>query len=118
MGATGLSVTRAIIGYMADSGSLRVRRHRLHSRGDHSLCKRCEARAIPVGRPPSGPGGDAATGPRASLQALAARLEAAHEADPADAAVARELRATLLALGAGEGTEDDADAFMREFRSA
>lgn len=39
--------------------------------------------------------------PRASLEALAARLEAAHEADPGNAMLARELRMTLQAL-AGE----------------
>jgi hypothetical protein len=43
--------------------------------------------------------------PRERLEALAARLEAAHEADPANALLARELRATLTALLAGD---DDA----------
>jgi len=45
--------------------------------------------------------------PQASLRALAARLEAAHVTDPADAAVARELRATLLALPPPEIPDDD-----------
>jgi hypothetical protein len=45
--------------------------------------------------------------PQASLRALAARLEAAHVASPADAAVARELRATLLALPPPETSDDD-----------
>jgi hypothetical protein len=46
---------------------------------------------------------------RVSLEGLARRLEAAHEADPSDAAVARELRATLLALPAGEAPAEDDD---------
>jgi hypothetical protein len=36
--------------------------------------------------------------PRASLERLCARLEAAHETDPGNALVARELRMTLAAL--------------------
>ena len=50
--------------------------------------------------------------PAASLRALARRLEAAHEEDPSNAMVARELRATLLVLGSGSGkpAPDIADA--------
>jgi len=44
---------------------------------------------------------------RASLEALARRLEAASEADPGDAAAARELRATLLVLPARGAAEVD-----------
>jgi hypothetical protein len=70
-----------------------------------------------VGRPPL-PATATELDPHASLEGLARRLEAAHEAAPDDAAVARVLKDTLLALGAGGTAEDDADAFMREFRSA
>jgi hypothetical protein len=65
-----------------------------------------------------GPADDAALDPRSALEGLARRLEAAHEQDPSDAALARVLKDTLLALGAGGKAEDDADAFMAEFRSA
>jgi hypothetical protein len=51
------------------------------------------------------PAGDAPVDPRASLEALARRLEAASVADPANALVAKELRTTLLALSAGD--DDD-----------
>jgi hypothetical protein len=44
--------------------------------------------------------GDAPVDPRASLERLAGRLEAAHEAEPGNALLARELRATLMALSA------------------
>ena len=85
------------------------------------MCGRgCANRVIPVARPLScmeaAPAGD--LDPRAALEGLARRLEAAHEANPDDAALARVLKDTLLALGAGGTAEDDADAFMREFRSA
>ncbi len=59
-----------------DSGAVRQQRYKRHKAGDHSLCRRCDARAA--------------------------------EADPGNAAVARELRATLLALpdGAADGDDD------------
>ena len=47
---------------------------------------------------------------------LAERLEAAHEADPANAMVARELRVTLLALaGEAPAGEDDVDRIRHEW---
>jgi len=46
--------------------------------------------------------GDSPVDPRASLEALTRRLEAAHEAEPGNAMVARELRACLAALLAPE----------------
>ena len=52
---------------------------------------------------------DTAVDARAALERLAARLEAAHEADPGNAAIARVLKDTLLALpgdddtGSGDG---------------
>ena len=49
----------------------------------------------------------------ASLRALAQRLEAAHIEEPANALVARELRATLLVLGGGRGGEPVLDAVDR-----
>lgn len=45
--------------------------------------------------------------PRDELVDLARRLAGAHEADPARADVARELRATLLAIEAGEPAAAD-----------
>jgi hypothetical protein len=82
---------------MADSGVLRARRHRAHKAGDHSLCRRdcLKPAAVSLAVPPA-PAGDLDV--QESLAALARRLEAAHVADPANAVVARELRATLLAI--------------------
>jgi hypothetical protein len=98
---------------MADDGATRTRRWKLHKAGDHSLCRRCDGRrpmvVVPVA---SGTPVDA----RASLEALAARLEAAHAADPGNAAVARVLKDTLLALGAaavGDSGDDDPLAELR-----
>lgn len=83
---------------VADSDSLRTRRHRRHKRGDHSLCRHGEDGARPelASVPVAAGGGE--LDPAAALQQLARRLEAAHEADPADAAVARVLKDVLLAL--------------------
>lgn len=91
---------------MADSDALRAQRYRAHRQGQHHLCKHPLARV-------TAPEVAAltATGPidrDASLRALAARLEAAHVADPANAAVARELRMTLTTL-IGLPGEDDPD---------
>jgi len=47
--------------------------------------------------------------PQASLEALARRLEAAHEADPGNTLAARELRLTLQVL-AGEDPDAGFDA--------
>jgi hypothetical protein len=86
---------------MADSSALRSRRSRAHAAGDCSLCRhgpRSVVAVLPVA-------GDAPVDPRVSLEGLAARLEAAHKEDPGNALVARELRATLLALSAAD--DDD-----------
>jgi hypothetical protein len=48
--------------------------------------------------------GDAPVDPRMSLESLARRLEAVHEADPGNTLAARELRMTLAALS---GADDD-----------
>jgi hypothetical protein len=57
--------------------------------------------------------------PAAALARLAGRLEAAHEADPADAQVARVLKDVLLALGAAPGKADGGElgAFLARIRS-
>ena len=82
---------------MPDSGALRQRRSKAHKSGDHSLCRRnCSAaarlRAVPA--PPPGETVDA----REGLHSLAATLQSAHQADPANAPLARELRMTLQAI--------------------
>jgi hypothetical protein len=114
---------------MADSDALRSRRKRQHATGDHSLCRRCSARraqlagltaawdaaAVPVAT--VSPVSDTVQ-PRAMMEGLALRLEEAHKADPADAAVARELRATLQVLGAAGGGDDELSGFLGEFRDA
>ena len=41
------------------------------------------------------------------MRRLAGRLVAAHEADPGNALIARELRMTLQALTSGQGHDDD-----------
>jgi hypothetical protein len=50
------------------------------------------------------------------MRELAARLAAVHEADPRNAPVARELRATLLALTGLPARGDEADP-LAELRS-
>ena len=120
---------------MADSSALRSRRSRAHARGDHSWCRHgppdvtgvsddkdrarrhAEAwlRDHPQGRLVLGqallalrPPGDAPVDPHVSLERLAGRLETAHEADPGNALLARELRATLVAL-AGDDPDSGLD---------
>jgi hypothetical protein len=83
---------------MADSPALRARRYRQHRQGDHSLCRHDR----PLRLAPAAPAGPAEPGqdfdPAAELRALAARLADAYAEDPSNAAVARELRLTLLAI--------------------
>jgi hypothetical protein len=104
---------------MADSGALRVRRARAHAAGDHSLCKRCAAAREPALPrtftlvPPSAPL-DAA----ASMERLASRLEAAHESEPGNALLARELRMTLRELIVREGQNSGSDDLAAEYGSA
>src|SRR5690349_4346288 len=82
---------------MADSAALRMRRSRAHKAGDHALCRpNCQKPAAVTLSAAPEPGG--VVDVQESLAALARRLEAAHVADPANAVVARELRATLLAI--------------------
>ena len=62
--------------------------------------------------------GDTGMDPAASLRALALRLEAAHEEDPGNALLARELRVTLQAIGAPEeGGGGELGAFLARIRS-
>jgi hypothetical protein len=82
------------------------------------MCRRnCGIAAVPapVTELPASSGG-IPLDPQASLTALALRLEAAHEQDPGNAMVARELRATLMVIaGAGAPAEDDVDRIRREW---
>ena len=95
---------------MAESDAVRSRRKRRHAAGDHGMCRSsCDRR--PPGRAPAGAAAEAGpcTDPAAALAALAGRLMAACEADPGNAALARECRVTLLALAGLDGGEDDGD---------
>ena len=94
---------------MTDSNALRSRRKRLHATGDHSLCRAtCDERRVrdisPV-RPVAVP--TAGLNPRDELVELAQRLAEAHRVYPDNAMIARELRATLLAIEAGEPAAAD-----------
>ena len=96
---------------MADSEALRQRRRKAHVHGDHSLCRRC---TVVKPRPVAvvadlAPGSGEVTDAAAELRQLAYRLVAAHQADPANGILAKELRSTLVAL-LPKGTEKaDAD---------
>lgn len=101
---------------MADSEAVRSRRKRMHAAGDHSLCRRCAAVrsetaglrgvvSLPKPPPPRGPELD----PSAEMRRLASRLALAHEAEPANALLARELRMTLVELMPKNAGKPDAD---------
>jgi hypothetical protein len=97
---------------VADSNALRSRRKRQHAQGDHSLCtRRCRAERLKIAELPAGSGEtlDAAAG----MQDLAAQLAAAYASDPGNAALARELRLTLLSLSSRDG--DAGRAAMEAF---
>jgi hypothetical protein len=100
---------------MADSGTLRVRRHRLHKAGNHLLCRpgSCEfaqvsLRPVKVSQVLAGSGKD--FDPLTAMTDLAAQLKVACEANPADAVLAREYRLTLMELAKG-GDRDGPDPF-------
>jgi hypothetical protein len=99
---------------MADDAALRMRRHRLHKAGNHSLCKReCgqNRQVLPV--PPKLSQVRAASGEFDAHQAmrdLAAQLREACAASPGDAVLAREYRLTLVEL-AKESGGDGKDPF-------
>jgi len=106
---------------VADSEALRSRRKRAHAAGDHSLCRRCKALTpalpAPAGGIPAIPQAevkDAETG----LRQLAARLTTAHEADPANAMVARELRMTLQVLMPKAAADDGLGELYNALREA
>ena len=102
---------------MADSGSLRVKRHRLHAAGDHHLCRHLPAAPVAAVDVSSAEGADPEDfDPKAEMRELAVRLRDAHQADRGNAILARELRATLLAL-AGMGPGDDEPDLLAEILS-
>jgi hypothetical protein len=86
---------------MADSNALRQRRKRSHAAGDHSPCRHRGVLAAVE----AGPGAWFDAG--GEMTRLAGWLEAAHIADPGNAAIARELRLTLLALAGQKPDEGD-----------
>jgi hypothetical protein len=104
---------------MADSGTLRVQRHRRHRAGDHSLCTpgRCDLAGrrqyglAPYTPDASSTGFDAA----GEMRAMAVRLRDAYAADTSNTGLARELRLTLLALNGIEPPDDD--DLMAELRA-
>jgi aminoglycoside phosphotransferase len=99
---------------MADSPAVRSRRYRLHKAGDHSLCRHklavCDAESPAVAV-------EIALDPAAELERLAARLTRAHERDPGNAPLARELRLTLAQLAAAEPGDADDDDPLSELRA-
>ena len=108
---------------MADSAALRMRRSRAHKSGDHSLCRRCPdariegraSQAVTLLPPlPAAPDLD----PVAEMRALAARQVAAHEADPSNALLGRELRMTLREMIGIEGSGGAFDDLAAEYGSA
>jgi hypothetical protein len=102
---------------MADSGAVRQRRSKAHKAGDHSLCGgRCNlaGSARPsltvVSFPPAPPGTAAAEVDAVlEMRRLALRLVTAHESEPANTLLARELRMTLAELMPKGKQDADAD---------
>lgn len=86
---------------MADSEAVRSRRKRKHAQGDHSMCRHPRESVPPVTVLP----GDGELDPVTELRRSAARLVAACEADPSNAVLARELRATLAVLPQAEAAD-------------
>jgi hypothetical protein len=102
---------------MADSDAVRQQRRRHHRAGDHSMCRRgCQDGRAPVkiAEVPAGSGESLDAG--GALRDLAVQLQAAYQADPGNALLARELRSTLLALAPSPGAAADAEwqALMAE----
>jgi hypothetical protein len=87
---------------MVDSDALRSRRKRAHTAGDHHLCRHWPVPTAVSRLPAPDPSND--LDPAAEMRLLAGRLSAAYTADPGNAALARELRVTLLAVG-GQGMQ-------------
>jgi hypothetical protein len=97
---------------MPDSNALRSRRKRAHAAGDHHLCKHWPQPAPVSLAPPPEPGDG--FDPGLELRKLAGRLAAAYAADTGNAALARELRQTLLAISA-PGEDNELAELMRTF---
>jgi len=96
---------------LADPGSLRTRRYRMHRAGDHSLCVAC---VVLRAAPETVSGAEPVADPVAGLRLLAGQLTQAYRADPGNALLARELRMTLQALipqKAGNSDDDLEDLF-------
>jgi hypothetical protein len=72
--------------------------------GDHSLCRRCKAVRPPVPGIPAVPAGEV-TDAALEMRRMAFRLAAAHEAEPANALIAQQLRMTLQALGVAKAND-------------
>jgi hypothetical protein len=99
---------------MADSGAVRQARYKAHKAGDHHLCR--HLRDFPAR--PSADVVDPDPGeldPVGEMRNLGARLAGAYAADPGNAALARELRSTLVVL-AGM-VPDDGDDLLAEILS-
>ena len=95
---------------MADPGSLRTQRYRLHKAGDHSLCVRCAVQRADPRVLAAEPVTDATAG----LRLLAGQLAAAYGTDTGNALLARELRMTLQALLSGGKPDDDLAGLFAE----
>ncbi len=105
---------------MADSNAVRSRRKRAHAQGDHSMCRHARPLLLPEVEPQGARFNfDPDFDPAEEMRRLAGRLAAAYAADTGNAALARELRATLLALrGPGEAADMDPELaeLFRSFR--
>jgi hypothetical protein len=93
---------------MADSDAVRQMRRRRHRMGDHGMCTwRCKRARTSDS--------EADFDRSAALVELAEGLMAAWRADPGNAMLAREVRATLLALpSAADEAEDEFALMLRE----
>jgi hypothetical protein len=100
--------------HMADSDAVRSRRKRLHALGDHSTCKHFPEPRRPVTVLDAGDGAE--LDPVLEMRLLACRLVDAYRENPGNAALAREARATLLAL-AGMGPASDEPDLLAEILS-
>ena len=81
---------------MTDSGAVRQARYKRHKAGDHSLCRH-DRPVVRITLPETAQD-PAQFDPDAEMRRLAGRLAGAHRQDPGNAAIARELRITLLVL--------------------
>jgi hypothetical protein len=100
---------------VADSDALRARRYRQCKQGDHSLCRHGSGAwltGVPVAPVTEAAAGD--FDPAEEMRRLAGRLAASYRADTGNAALARELRMTLLAIKAPDQDQELAE-LMRSF---